>query len=163
MKVSCKKCGFDHSVFPVDEKLNFFSYQKRGDTMIVKRTNPKNNFYCGICNEEFQVLIPRTKQKVILDCLYVEVDFSSWDYKIKYTSEKGKGVIWLELYNGKSTTYMAKVWGKTLMSIIEDNDFDGKYLWTGELRIEKNLKDGKEGQTFCSINFNESTVNMREV
>jgi hypothetical protein len=160
--IQCKICSKNQNIFPVDEKLNFFSFQDRGDKVIVKRLNPKANFFCGNCFNEFEATIPKSKEKKILECLYIDVDFSEWDFDIKFKSEKGKGVLWLEIYNGKSTTYLCKVWGKELMDKIEDNDFDGKYIWTGELRFEKNQKDGKEGQSFCSINFNSNTVNMRE-
>jgi hypothetical protein len=159
--MECRKCGFDHAVFPVNEKQNFFEFENRGDKMIVKRKNEKNNFYCGVCNEEFEVYLPKPKIKPILECLYVNVDFSDWEYEIRLESENGKGVVWFVLYNGNSNSYFCKAWGKDLMRKIQEKDFSEGTLWTGEIRMEMNLKDGKKGQYFSCINFNSDTVNMR--
>jgi hypothetical protein len=161
--MECRKCGFDHAVFPVNEKQNFFEFESRGDKIIVLRKNEKSNFYCGVCDLEFEVYLPKPKVKPILDCLYTDIDFADWKYEIKLKSEKGKGVLWLQVYNGKSNTYFCKVWGKELMDKIENNDFSEGTIWTGEIRMEMNLKDGKKGQAFSCVNFNIDTVNMRNV
>jgi hypothetical protein len=158
----CIRCK-TKNIISVDEKKNLFEFQSRGNKMVVKRRNAKSTFFCLECLEEFEASIPKPKnEKVILDCLFVHIDFADWEFKETFRSEKGKGVIWLEVYNGKSQTYLCKVWGSKLINLIDEREFQEGSVWTGELRFERNQKDGKKDQSVCFINFNESSVNIRD-
>jgi hypothetical protein len=140
----------------MDETKANFEFSYRNENYIVKKKNIKNEFYCFNCNTEFSA---KRQEKKIKDCLEVTVDFREWTIIFE---KEVKGGGWFRIFKEDSTVYFCKVWTTELTRKIKEQDFDKGYVWTGELKNEYNKKNGREGQTFMSINFNKNTVNERE-
>lgn len=161
--IKCPKCMKSQFVLDYDGKTNYFEYEYLGQQRLTKRISKDVDFFCYVCDHQFKMK-KGWKKGQVLDALTVDVDFSEYEYNIKYVSKKQgrKPVAWIEIFNGNSNTYFCKVWGLDLVERIEENDFSKGSVWTAEIRLESNKKDSSKGTSFMALHFNWDSVNMRD-
>jgi hypothetical protein len=140
----------------MDEEKLEFEFKLQGQTMTVKKKNYMYNYVCLDCENQYQGKKKYEKKEALL----VDVNFS--EYKITIDKEVKNG-IWFYIHKSGGLSYFCKAWGNDLVFIIKNNDFNNEFLLTGELRIDVLKKDGKAGTPFMVINFNDESVNQREI